>query len=578
MPDLRPLLGLGTLLVACGGGDGGGDAGGPDAGGEPDAYVDLSAPLFDPDRLLDIDIELAPADWDALRLQTRSIFDVLGQSCLTAPAGSPFTYFPATVTIDGVEVTQVGVRKKGFFGSLSSTKPSFKVDFGEYLPDREYAGLSKLTLNNAISDPSLVKQCLGYRLFADAGIPSPRCNFARVSVNGLYLGIYVNVEAVGKKFLARHFADNDGNLYEGALSDFRPGWVETFEKKTNELDPDRGDLQAVTAALDQPDGELVAALDPLVDLDRFYTFWAMELIVMHADGYARNTNNFFVYHDPTSGKFQFMPWGIDSILFPDGVLPWEAQRPPDQVWAEGALAWRLYRYAETRPQYLDRIEQMLDQVWDEPAILGEIDRMENLVDGYVPVAEAAGFASAVAGLRDFVSGRRATLEAALAAPPPDWTAPLRAPWCIDVLGDVSGVFATTWDTLDDADPFAAGTCTVDYNLPPLALANVDGGATAGISTDNGMAAINLVIITGATEATIFHVETDPVRLQPNTTLQLDWTEASGYAVAIDFSTDPATFTVIGLLGDGTLRLDSVGTNPGDPVTGFLDTSIYESIF
>ncbi|HTM21712.1 MAG TPA: CotH kinase family protein [Kofleriaceae bacterium] len=574
----RPLLVL-PLLAACGGGGGGTDGGIADAGDPPDAYVDLSAPLFEPDHLLDIQIDLADADWDALRLQTRSIFDVLGQSCLEEPPGSPFTYFPATVTIDGEELADVGVRKKGFFGSLSTTKPSLKVNFDEYQAGREYLGLDKLTLNNAISDPSEIKQCLGYQLFNQAGIDAPRCNFARVTVNGAYLGIYVNVEAVDKKFLARHYDDNDGNLYEGALSDFRPGWVTTFDKKTNETDPDRSDLQALTDALGSAaDAELATTLEPLVDLDQFMTFWAMELILMHADGYDRNTNNFLVYHDPTTGKFRFIPWGIDSILFPDAALPWETVKPPDIVWAEGALSWRLYRNDDTRDQYLDRVQQMLDQVWDEDAILGEVDRMEALIDGYVPVAQATTFAGGVQAVRDFVGGRRATLETALGATPPTWDKPLRDPWCIDVLGTVSGVFDTTWDTLDDNDPFATGTCTVDLDLPGRLFNNLDGGANSGIDATSGMAVINQAVITGATEAVILHVETDPSHLVAGTTLQLDWTEASGYAVAIDFSTDPATFTIIGLLGDGTVRIDAVGTNPGDPVTGFIDSSVYESIF
>jgi len=565
---------------ACGGGspEDSPDAGpAADAGGAADAGPDLSAPLFEPDHLLDVRIELAADDWDALRLQTRSIFDVLGQSCLAQAPGSPFTYFPATVRIDGVEVAQVGVRKKGFFGSLSTTKPSLKINFDEYLADREYAGLDKLTLNNSISDASYVKQCIGYQLFAAAGIPAPRCNFARVTVNGVYQGIYVNIESVDKHFLARHYADNDGNLYEGALSDFRPGWQETFDKKTNDSDPDRSDLQAVTDALTVPDSQLVTALDPLVDVDEFLTYWAMELILMHADGYARNTNNFFAYHDPTSDRLHFMPWGIDSILFPDTVLPWETQRPPDGVWAEGALARRLYLDPDTQQRYLDRLAQLLDEVWDEAAVQGEIDRMEALIEDYVPVAEATGFHGAVDGVRSFVAGRRATLEAALAASPATWDKPLRDPWCIDPIGDVSGVFATSWGTLGAADPFATGTTTVDFTLPSQSFTNLTGGATSGLTT-TGTGAIQMVVITSATTAMLFHIEADPSLLVAGTTLQLDWTEASGYAVNIDFSTNPATITVAGMLGDGTVRLDQAGTGDGDTVSGSIDATIYESLF
>ena len=74
-------------------------------------------------------------------------------------------------------------------------------------------GTRRFTLNNAKQDPSLIRQCLGFALFAQAGVPAPRCNFAHVTVNGHDLGIYANVEEVRKPMLARHFADDDGNLY-----------------------------------------------------------------------------------------------------------------------------------------------------------------------------------------------------------------------------------------------------------------------------------------------------------------------------------------------------------------------------
>ena len=103
-------------------------------------------------------------------------------------------------------------------------------DFKEII-GRKYHGLERLTLNNNIQDPSLVKQYLSYKLFRKAGLPAPRCNFARVHVNGQYLGVYTNVESIRKPFLKRAFNDSDGDLYEGMINDFREGMYETFEVK-----------------------------------------------------------------------------------------------------------------------------------------------------------------------------------------------------------------------------------------------------------------------------------------------------------------------------------------------------------
>ena len=132
------------------------------------------------------------------------------------------------------------VRKKGFIGSLSTARPSLKLDLGEFEEDWAFEGARRLTLNNAVSDPAVVRQCLTYSAFADAGLPAPRCGFARVTVNGVDLGLYVNLEPVKEPFLERHWGDSSGNLYEGTLSDFTPSMSGTLEAKTNEDETDRG--------------------------------------------------------------------------------------------------------------------------------------------------------------------------------------------------------------------------------------------------------------------------------------------------------------------------------------------------
>src|SRR4051812_19240059 len=99
--------------------------GGAAALGAPEVG-DPTAALFEPSHVLEVRIDLPPADWAALRQQTRDIFDLLSGNCPAAPFPSPFTYFDGTVSIDGHVLQQVGVKKKGFIGSLSTEKPSLK--------------------------------------------------------------------------------------------------------------------------------------------------------------------------------------------------------------------------------------------------------------------------------------------------------------------------------------------------------------------------------------------------------------------------------------------------------------------
>lgn len=435
------------LSIGGSGGCSSGDPGDPgmiDPGPDPDpdptpSYADADW-LFEPEHLLDVDIDIAEEDWDALRFQSRTILDIFGESCGSEPAGSPFTYVPATVTVDGQVMDNVGIRKKGFLGSLDEDRPSLKIKFNKYVAGQRLTGLERMTLNNNKQDASHMNQCLGYQLFADAGVPAPRCNFARVSINGRPMGIYTHVESVKKAFLGRHFADNDGNLYEGTLSDFRPGWHATFERKTNKANPpgteDRSDIQAIVDALELDDEAMYAALDGLIDLDGFYSFWAVEAMLSHWDGYGGNNNNFFMYGDPDTGKFTFMPWGIDQLFGDPTGGP---------VLTRSLITRRLYEYDVSRQQYLARYQELLEQVWSDGDKLAQIDRVEDVILPYLTAEQVDSMNLGLDWLRSSIDGRGERMADALASAGPNDAQPVSEPLCFVQSGQASATFSVTWN-------------------------------------------------------------------------------------------------------------------------------------
>ena len=140
--------------------------------------------------------------------------------CLDQPFDNPFTYFPADVTIDGQLLTNAGVRKKGFCGSLDIVKPGLKIDLTQFRPNDAIRGIKKFTLNNAKQDPSLIRQCLGYQLF-EREVFRLRDAISRMLRERKNLGVFANVEEIRKPLLGRYFGNDSGNLYEGTVSDSR---------------------------------------------------------------------------------------------------------------------------------------------------------------------------------------------------------------------------------------------------------------------------------------------------------------------------------------------------------------------
>jgi CotH kinase protein len=152
--------------------------------------------LYAIDNVLTIKITMPQGDWNAVRTEQpkggRCNFEWTGGARFTWRKATSVeisgTSFPARTTF-----AEVGVKKKSFCGSLRSDKPCLHIDFGRFRDANNplieaLIGSRYITLNNSIQDPSYIRQPLGYKLLAMAGLPHSRCNFARVFVNGTLVG------------------------------------------------------------------------------------------------------------------------------------------------------------------------------------------------------------------------------------------------------------------------------------------------------------------------------------------------------------------------------------------------------
>lgn len=410
--------------------------------------------LFAPDRLLQVEITLPAAEWDQLRRQKRN----LPQSIMKSPPESPFTYFRADVVIEGVAFKNVGIRKKGFVGSIDSTRPSLKIKLNEYQRHGEFGGVDRLTLNNNKQDKSIVSQYLAYKLFRAAGVPASACNFAHVSVNGESLGVYSNVESIKKHFLKRRFGSSKGNLYEGCLSDFMEGAIERFQIKNNEKTSDRSDIELVARILAGNDDEWFQQLDQVVDVDAFIRYWAMESLMAFWDGYANNQNNYFLYKNPQDGRFQFIPWGTDAALSKMG-FQFLFQLGPKSVRAKAALANRIYADPAGRQRYRALMLKLLDEVWDEQELERECHRIQKLVEDSLH-SDQESFPNALAETERFVRNRRAEIMAEIKDGTPDWEFPATKPFYFAPRGRLVGEFQTVWSDKEPADPYEQGSARI----------------------------------------------------------------------------------------------------------------------
>ena len=334
---------------------------------------------FNIDHILCIHLSMESSDFEQMREESRfgpttekwaTLWGgvVLQSLKCDAPYPSQFNWYSGNISIDGLNISNVGIRKKGFLGSIFSEVPSIKIVTNKYVKG-QYLGTTKnITLNNNAQDTTRVTTCLNARVFELAGYPAPRCNLASVTINGQSMGAYSHLETIDRDFLIRQFGNDNGHLYEGQLVDFWKNCLPRWEPKTKQTNSFGKPLLAMIKILDQVTDELlVEKLSEHLNIKRFITFWALEIILGHNDGYTSNQNNFFIYLDPNdNGRITFIPWGFENGS--NYESEWSVK-----TYFQSRLPNRLSQIPEVIIQLENEMNLLLKQAWNEAYLVSLID-------------------------------------------------------------------------------------------------------------------------------------------------------------------------------------------------------------
>lgn len=289
--------------------------------------------------------------------------------------GQERPWVKATVREGNAVYTDVAVHMKGSAGSFRSVddNPCLTLNFEKLAPGQSFHGLHKFSLNNSVQDRSFLTEKICRELFDVAGVPVPRAAFARVELNGRDLGLRVLVEGANKQFLKRCFTNTRGNLYDGG---FVQDITAPLAVNSGDNPEDHSGLRALIAAAREPDPtRRFAQLEQALDMDRFLSYLAMDVIQCDWDGYAMNRNNWRIFHDLDANKMVFIPHGLDQMFGVQRTTPNLPILPPMQ----GMVARAVVATREGRRRYLERVSQLYTNVLHVEAILKRVDELASVI-------------------------------------------------------------------------------------------------------------------------------------------------------------------------------------------------------
>lgn len=240
----------------------------------------------------------------------------------------------ATVEVDGKKFEGVGVRYKGNSSyknprSKGETKLPFNLKADYTNKDQTFpGGFETIKLSNIFQDPSFLREVLSYEI-ARKYMPASRCNFAKLYINGEYLGLYNNTQSVDDVFLEEHFG-SDGNSF------FKcdPEWEEVKDLETQCPEGDKASLMylgddpacyvgwyEMESKKDEGWQELIdfikilnqqpEKIDSVLNVDRTLWMHAFNNVLVNLDSYTgRLSHNYYLYKTP-DGLFTPIVWDMN---------------------------------------------------------------------------------------------------------------------------------------------------------------------------------------------------------------------------------------------------------------------------
>ncbi len=329
--------------------------------------------VFDDSQVRRVDISLTAANWKTLWLDPEAK-----------------TTVPANAVVFGEQIENVGFRMRGQFSlRMSGEKKPWKIDTDYYVDGQEFHNLKQLMFLNNIGDASMIQEKLAYDAMHFAGIPASYVSFVELWIDlsdddqpPIFWGIYTMVERVDKKFLANRFGrDYDtGNLYKASHAERGPmnliyhgpditdyptqDGLYAYGKATNEEQADYSDVINLMYVIDgvtyDTPEDFAAALEQVLNVDIFLRYMAVVNMLGNWDSYPYTGNNYHLFYNAGTGKFEWIPW--DLTWGGDTQHPLFERGMSDMVGEGAPLFDRVFEVERYRIRYAGYLD-LLARYW-----------------------------------------------------------------------------------------------------------------------------------------------------------------------------------------------------------------------
>ena len=317
-------------------------------------------------------------------------------------------YVSCSAVIDGDAANNVGLRVKGKtdLGNVreeSRERMSFRLEFDHYQLGETWHGLDKLDLNNLIQDATCMKEYLTYSLMRGFGVPSPLASYAKVTLNGEEIGLYLAVEGVEDSFISRNYGGGRTVLYkpestEGSedarvieavklkyTDDDPQSYAALLENAGTELEP--GDRDRLIGLLKKLSG--YEDLDRILDTEEILRYFVVHNFTVNDDSYTGSTVGNYVLA-VRDGTLSMIPWDYNTAYGSASGMeeraavnaPIDAPAPEGRVDDRPMVGW-IFSDASYKEQYHELFLEFIQKYAENGRIREMIRETKELIAPFV---------------------------------------------------------------------------------------------------------------------------------------------------------------------------------------------------
>jgi len=225
-------------------------------------------------------------------------------------------------------IEDVGIRLRGGNFTRGATRKSWKLDINDFAPGRDFYGLESINLNGDHNDPTMLRRAMAHEFLWRMGLPTSRTHYAALYVNGEFISMTLHTEHVDDEFVDNWYGNKNGNLYKCVFKqspadlvfieseDYgNVGGGLTYEEKRNFPDTDYTDIQDFIRFINFGTGaEFREDLERYIGVDNVLRYLASNVALGSWDDYWYGSNNYYLYWNLDTERFEFIPYDYDNVL------------------------------------------------------------------------------------------------------------------------------------------------------------------------------------------------------------------------------------------------------------------------